>query len=106
MNITIDAEGEDAVAVKFGVVAYDAFKEYLGGLTAITMDPPKKSMEWDFKPAYLFKFEKYGVVSVYVRQVRLKNGRIWNYTPEIISKELSQKYGQITKDQVINVDLK
>jgi hypothetical protein len=107
LKIKILAVGvEDVVAVKFGVVAHDSFKEYLGGFLAITMDEPKGYMEWDFRPAYLFKFEKYGVLSAYVRQVRLKSGRIWNYSPNTISEELSRKYGEVTREQIVNIDSK
>jgi len=67
LEVKIGAEGASAVAVKFGVIVYDSFKEYLGGLTAVTMDSPDNEMEWHFSPAYLFKFEKYGVVGIYVR---------------------------------------
>jgi hypothetical protein len=106
LRIIIGAKGDDAVAVKFGVIAYDAFKEHLGGLTAITMDPPDNKMTWDFKPAYLFKFRKYGVVGVYVRQVRLKDGKIWNYSPKVILKEFSQRYKEVTKQQIENLETK
>ena len=88
IEVTIDAKGKDVVAVKFGIVAYDAFNEYLGGLTAITMDPPTDDMRWNFKPIYLFKFKKYGVVGVYVRQVRLSNGQIWNFNEACVRKKL------------------
>ena len=47
LMITIDARGEN---VKFGVIVYDAFKEHLGGLTAITMDAPTVGMQWDYRP--------------------------------------------------------
>ena len=43
LTITIDAKGQNIVAVKFGIVVYDAFKEFLGGLTGITMDAPTTS---------------------------------------------------------------
>ena len=92
LTISITAGGEGAVAVKFGVVAYDAFKEHLGSLTAVTMDPPTLGMEWDFSPAYLFKFKKYGVAGVYVRQVRLKDGTIWNFDEE---KTISKFYDEL-----------
>ena len=54
LTITIDAEGDDVVAVKFGIIVYDAFKEFLGGLTGITMDAPTVGMQWDYSPIYLF----------------------------------------------------
>jgi hypothetical protein len=92
LSIFVDASGDEAVAVKFGIVAYDAFKEHLGGLTAVTMDPPTYGMEWDFSPAYLFKFKKYGVAGVYVRQVRLKDGTIWNFDEE---ETLSKFYDEL-----------
>ena len=104
LKITIDAEGAKAVAVKFGVIAYDAFKEHLGGLTAVIMDPPSTGMKWDFRPAYLFKFEKYGVVAVYVRQARLKNGKIWNFSPDVILKEISKRYKKLTKEQLLKTE--
>ena len=101
LTITIDANGEKVVAVKFGVVVYDAFREYLGGLTAITMDPPTKDMQWDYNPVYLFKFKKYGVVGIYVRQARLGNGGIWNFDEDFIKNEFSEKFGEITKEQIV-----
>ena len=104
LKITIDAEGPKAVAVKFGVIAYDAFKEYLGGLTAVTMDPPGSGMVWNFRPAYLFKFKKYGVVAVYVRQARLKNGKIWNFSPDVVLKEISKRYKKLTKEQLLKTE--
>ena len=101
LTITIDAEGEGVVAVKFGIVVHDAFKEFLGGLTGITMDTPTVGMQWDYSPAYLFKFEKYGVVGVYVRQARLKDGRIWNFDENFITSEFSKRLGEITKEQIV-----
>ena len=104
LTITIDANGENVVAVKFGVIVYDAFREYLGGLTAITMDPPTGGMQWDYNPVYLFKFKKYGVVGIYVRQARLANGRIWNFDEGFVTTEFSGKFGEITKEQVVGSD--
>ena len=104
LTITIDAEGEGVVAVKFGIIVYDAFKEYLGGLTGITMDPPSVSMQWEYSPIYLFKFEKYGVVGVYVRQARLKDGRIWNFDENFITGKFSERLGEITKEQIVGSD--
>jgi hypothetical protein len=106
LTISVDATGADAVAVKFGVVAYDAFREFLGGLSAVTMDSPVNGMSWDFKPAYLFKFQRYGVAGVYVRQVRLKSGRIWNYSPEFVQKQIAKSYKDISKEQLLNIDTK
>ena len=104
LTITIDAEGEGVVAVKFGIIVYDAFKEFLGGLTGITMDPPTVSMQWEYNPIYLFKFEKYGVVGVYVRQARLKDGRIWNFDENFITSKFSERLGEITKEQIVGSD--
>ena len=104
LMITIDAEGEGVVAVKFGIIVYDAFKEFLGGLTGITMDPPTVSMQWEYNPIYLFKFEKYGVVGVYVRQARLKDGRIWNFDENFITSKFSERLGEITKEQIVGSD--
>ena len=100
LEITVDADGEDVVAVKFGVVVYDAFKDYLGGLTAITMDSPTAGMKWDYRPAYLFKFERYGVVGIYVRQARLTDGTIWNFDEGFVASEMSKKFGKITAEQI------
>ena len=100
LTITVDADGENVVAVKFGVIVYDAFKEYLGGLTAITMDSPTAGMEWDYRPAYLFKFERYGVVGVYVRQARLADGTIWNFDEDYVASEMSKIFGKITAEQI------
>ncbi len=105
LTITIDASGKNVVAVKFGVIVYDAFKEYLGGLTAITMDPPTNGMQWDYSPAYLFKFKKYGVIGIYVRQARLADGSIWNYDENFITSSFSKKYGELTKEQVAGSDV-
>ena len=104
LTITIDAEGDGVVAVKFGIIVYDAFKEYLGGLTGITMDPPSIGMQWEYDPIYLFKFEKYGVVGVYVRQARLEDGRIWNFDENYITSKFSKRLGDITKEQIIGSD--
>ena len=104
LTITVDAHGEDVVAVKFSVVVYDAFKEYLGGLTAVTMDPPTALMDWEYRPPYLFKFKKYGVVGVYVRQARLRNGQIWNFDEDSVARELSERFGEITKEQLAEPD--
>ncbi|MDE0002610.1 MAG: hypothetical protein OXQ29_07935 [Rhodospirillaceae bacterium] len=104
LTISIDAEGGEVVAVKFGIIVYDAFKEFLGGLTGITMNPPTVGMKWDYNPVYLFKFEKYGVVGVYVRQARLKDGRIWNFDENFITSEFSEKLGEITREQIVGSD--
>ena len=104
LTITIDAKGEEVVAVKFGIIVYDAFKEFLGDLTGITMDPPTYGMQWNYDPIYLFKFEKYGVVGVYVRQARLKDGRIWNFDENFITSKFSERLGEITKEQIIGSD--
>ena len=101
LTITIDAEGGSVVAVKFGIVVYDAFKEFLGSLTGVSMDPPKVGMQWEYNPAYLFKFKKYGVVGVFVRQARLKDGRIWNFDEDFVTEEFSERLGEITKDQIV-----
>ncbi len=104
LTITVDAEGEGVVAVKFGIIVYDAFKEYLGGLTGITMDPPSIRMQWDYDPVYLFKFEKFGVVGVYVRQARLEDGSIWNFDENYITSKFSERLGEITKEQIVGSD--
>ncbi len=104
LTITIDAEGKEVVAVKFGIIVYDAFKEFLGGLTGVTMNPPKLEMQWEYNPAYLFKFEKFGVVGVYVRQARLKDGSIWNFDEDLITSKLSKRLGEITKEQIVGSD--
>lgn len=104
LEISIDAAGSDAVAVKFGVVVIDAFKEYLGGLTAITMDPPTTGMEWTYSPSYLFKAEKFGVVCVFVRQVRLSNGDIWNFDPQQIANGIKKFTTNISQDDIKNSD--
>lgn len=100
LRITISAEGQDVVAVKFAVIAYDAFKERLGGLTAITMEQPKEGMIWDFSPAYLFKFKRYGVVGVYVQQARLESGEIWNFDAEKVLTEFREFRDEITLEQL------
>ena len=61
-------------------------------------------MQWDYRPAYLFKFEKYGVAGVYVRQARLKDGRIWNFDEDFVTGKLSERLGEITKEQIIGSD--
>ena len=104
LTITVDADGKDVVAVKFGIIVYDAFKEFLGGLTGITMDAPTVGMQWNYNPIYLFKFEKYGVVGVYVRQARLKDGRIWNFDEDFVTGEYSGRLGEITKEQIVGSD--
>ena len=104
LTIIIDADGEGVVAVKFGIIVYDPFKEYLGGLTGITMDPPSIGMQWEYDPIYLFKFEKYGVVGVYVRQARLEDGRIWNFDENFITSKFSERLGEITKEQIVGSD--
>ena len=105
LEIIIDAEGANAVAVKFGVVVYDAFDEYLGGLTAITMNPPTDGMLWNYSPSYLFKIEKYGIVCVYVRQARLNSGEIWNFfNPQLVVEELSKRVAGISKEDLQVVD--
>lgn len=104
LEVNIDATGSNAVAVKFGIVVIDAFKEYLGGLTAVTMDPPKSGMSWTYSPSYLFKAQKYGVVCVFVRQVRLSNGDIWNYNPQQIANELMKFTNNISQDDIKNFE--
>ena len=104
LTVEINAKGKNAVAVKFGVIAYDAFKEYLGGLTAVTMEPPTLGMTWEFQPTYLFKFKKYGVVGVYVRQVRLRDGSIWNFDAAKIVAKVSERFTDITKEKILNTD--
>ena len=100
LRIEVAARGAEAVAVKFGVIVYDSFNEFLGGLTAITMDPPTALMEWDYTPPYLFKFRKYGVAGVYVRQVRLKDGSIWNADLAFITREFTARRGEVTREQL------
>ena len=100
LRITITARGGGVVAVKFAVIVYDAFNEYLGGLTAITMDPPTTNMEWDYRPPYLFKFRKYGVLGVYVRQARLQDGSIWNADLDLVTREFTARRGEITREQL------
>ena len=68
------------------------------------MDPPTVSMQWEYNPIYLFKFEKYGVVGVYVRQARLKDGRIWNFDENFITNKFSERLGEITKEQIVGSD--
>lgn len=100
LRITISAEGQDVVAVKFAVIAYDAFKERLGGLTAITMEQPTGGMIWNFSPAYLFKFQRYGVVGVYVQQARLESGEIWNFDAEKVLTKFREFRDEITLEQL------
>lgn len=100
LRVTISADGQDVVAVKFAVIAYDAFKERLGGLTAITMEPPQGEMIWNFSPAYLFKFKRYGVVGVYVQQARLASGEIWNFDAETVLARFREFRDEITLEQL------
>lgn len=102
--VKIDANGNNATAVKFGVVVIDAFKEFLGGLTAVTMDRPTTGMEWSYSPSYLFLAKKYGVVCVFVRQVRLSNGDIWNYDPQQIVNQLKNFTNNVSQDDIQNFD--
>lgn len=103
--ITINARGEDVVAVKFGIIVYDAFKDFLGSLTAVIMDPPNTGMQWNYNPAYLFMFKKYGVVGVFVREARLVDGSIWKFDESFVMSKFSERLYEITKEQIVESDL-
>jgi hypothetical protein len=68
------------------------------------MNPPTKGMLWDYSPSYLFKIEKYGIVCVYVRQVLLCSGEIWNFNPQLVVEELSKRVAGISKEDLQVVD--
>ena len=97
LTVRISASGDEATAIKFTIVAIDAFKDVLGGLTGVTMDPPEENMTWNYTPSYLFKFEKYGVLGVYVQQVRMADGSIWNYSEKNIQKKFLERYDYLDK---------
>ena len=104
LTIFIDAEGREAVAVKFGIVVYGAFKEFLDSLTGVTVDPPTVGMNWTYRPFYLYEFEKHGVVGVYVRQARLKDGRIWSFDEDLVTSRFSESLGEVTREQIVASD--
>ena len=64
----------------------DAYERQILGHWSLTT-----GMQWDYNPVYLFKFKKYGVVGIYVRQARLGNGGIWNFDEDFIKNEFSEK---------------
>ena len=97
LTVTIDANGSDAVAAKFGILVYDAFNESLGGLTGVMMDTPSEGMVWNYNPSYLFMFEKYGVVGVFVRQARMTDGSIWNMDETLVTEAFLQEFGLATE---------
>jgi len=77
------------VAVKIGIVAFDAFNEFLGRFAGISIGDviagkPKK-FSWSQSPYGVFKFEKYGTGVVYVKTVRFGDGIIWEVdTAEVV----------------------
>ena len=97
IHITVSASGEAADAVKFGVVMFDSFKEFLGSMTAVIMDQPNADMLWNFTPSYAFKFKRFGVMVVYVKQVRTKSGAIWNCDSSKLALEISKQYSAVSK---------
>ena len=100
LTVRISASGEEAMAIKFTIVAIDGFKEVLGGLTGVTMDPPEANMTWNYTPSYLFKFKKYGVLGVYVQQVRMADGKIWNYDERKVQKKFLEKFDDLDKGKL------
>ena len=97
LKLTIDANGSEVVAAKFGILVFDAFNESLGGLTGVMMDTPSEGMVWNYNPSYLFMFEKYGVVGVFVRQARMTDGSIWNMDETLITEAFSKEFGLATE---------
>ena len=100
--VTVVAEGHNTAAVKFGVLVVDSFGDILDRFTAITMDPlvPTEKMKWRSTAYNLFTFKGYGVVGVYVRQVRTRDGKLWEFNPDRVAQALSDGLGKLTPEQV------
>ncbi len=86
--ITLDAVGDSVVAFRITVHIYNSFGEHLGGLSAISTDPPNNDMQWIYSPRELFTFKGYGFVAVFLNKARLKDGTIWIYDKDEVASQL------------------
>ena len=75
--VEIDAINPNVVAAKFGVLFYDTFNEPSGGFTGLKIGLPQNGMRWDSQER--ISWRDYGIACVFVRAVRLKDGRVWKF---------------------------
>ena len=86
--ISLNATGNSAVAVQYGVHIYNSFNEYLGGFRATAMHAPRDGMSWVYRHSDIFTFDGYGYAFAFVVKVRLKDGTIWTYDFEEVNSQI------------------
>ena len=98
--IAINAPSENVASATFGVMLYDSFYEYAGGIQAVSMKRPSSKMRFSFGRKVL-TFEGFGTACIFVRKVRLNNGKIWKMDMEFVSKQmLAKKCGEEGKGTI------
>ena len=90
--IKISADGK-AIAVKFAIFLFDAFKENLDGLIGILYERPTFNMEWLYDAADTHRFKRHGVALIFVQEAQLENGTKWTYDPELLALFLRDAIG-------------
>ena len=81
--VEISAHNSKVTAVKFGVLFYDTFNEPAGGFTGITTSPLKAKMRWSGRENIAWR--EFGISCVFVRAVRMLDGRVWKANLKKIS---------------------
>ena len=84
-EINITSKGNSAVGVIYNILFYDSFNKHVDGsnLVFLPFQTNKKGRwGWHRKPPAGFRL--YGMGCIFVRTVRLENGRIWNFNPKTV----------------------
>ena len=97
--ISLDATGETAVVVQYGVRIFNSFNEYLGGFAPTSMEPPHHGMGWLYRHSDIFTFKGYGYAFVFIAKARLKDGSIWIYDVEEVRSQIGPEVKRLKLDE-------
>lgn len=95
---------KEIVAVKFGLVEFDAFNEFLDKFTGFTVEKlpaaKEKAGTWVNNAYRAFTFDKYGTGVAYVSAVRFADGTIWRADLDKVLEQLRKLESSLKKEDL------
>lgn len=89
--IRITSKGPNVSMLEYGVLRYDSFRDYDGGENLIsTVFKENVLTEWYSYQKLSPSFRGFGTGCVFVRNVRLSDGRIWKMFTAHIAREMRE----------------
>ena len=94
----------EIVAIKFGLLAFDAFNHLLDKFSGISLDQlelnQKTTSEWTQNSHSAWMFKTLGVGVVYIDAVRFKNNKFWYSDNDYILSEIQKIEKELNKDDL------